>query len=364
MLRREPRPMRASSADVIAAMLAISCFAWCVHASVVLASALGLHPLVGRAPAWAILVGSFAAALAVGRRTLRRGERAMHGTALGTTVATTEELPRAARFVLLGLPCLAVAALVASLARGLSGPITAYDAVSYRLPVIAQWLDQGRVAWVTTDDAVRNGYPMGQEAISAAIVAATGTFRFTGVTSFLFLAVGALSLWAFAEGAGVQRIFARAGASVFALVPMVLLNAPSSYVDAAFGAAAVSLFCLAALVACTDTGVLGAPIALGAGMAASHVLCLKGTGVAFVGLTAALALVVILRAKRFDGRAFAPAVLAASVAPSGCSATWCTRKIHSTQWPSRGTGTRGSRAWGASSRSSTLRTTRPLRGWH
>ena len=63
-------------------------------------------------------------------------------------------------------------------------------------------------------------------------------------------------------------------------------------------------------------------------MAASHVLCLKGTGVAFVGLTAALALVVILRAKRFDGRALAPAVLAASV-----GSFWVVRNVAHTGNP-------------------------------
>ena len=65
----------------------------------------------------------------------------------------------------------------------------------HRLPVIADWLDAGRIAWLVTDDAVRNGYPLGQEAVSSVIVAATGSMRFVAGASFFYVAAGALSVW-------------------------------------------------------------------------------------------------------------------------------------------------------------------------
>ena len=86
--------------------------------------------------------------------------------------------------------------------------MTAYDALAYRLPTIAGWLDAGRVAWLPGDDAVRNGYPMGQEAISAVVAASSTSLRFTALTSLLFVMTGVLSLWVLAEAAGVRRSIA------------------------------------------------------------------------------------------------------------------------------------------------------------
>ena len=126
-------------------------------------------------------------------------------------------------------------------------PIVAYDAIAYRIPTIANWLDAGRVAWVPTDDPVRNGYPMGQESVSAVLAAMTGSMRFVATTSFVHVAAGAVSIWLFCEECGIRRPLARAAGATFVLVPMVLLNAPSGYVDAAFAGAVVSLLCLVAL---------------------------------------------------------------------------------------------------------------------
>ena len=175
----------------------------------------------------------------------------------------------------------ALAAFAVALVLAWLLPVIAYDALAYRLPVIAQWLDAGRVAWVSSDDAVRNGYPLGQEAVSALLVAATASMRIASVTSFAFVAAGAMSLWSLCEACGVRRSLARAAAALFVLAPMTLLNAPSGYVDAAFAAATIALFCSSALWLASARADMW--LAAATGMAAAHVLALKGTGIAFVG---------------------------------------------------------------------------------
>jgi hypothetical protein len=177
--------------------------------------------------------------------------------------------------------------LASSLLMAAVLPIVAYDALAYRLPVIAQWLDLGRIGWVVSDDPVRNGYPLGQEAVSAVVGAATGSLRFAGMTSFLHVAAGGCAIAWLARACGVRASLARAGACLWLLSPMVLLNAPSAYVDAAFAGASIALFCTAAV--CTAPGA-SAWLAWAAGMAAAHVLSLKGTGLPFVAIvTLALA---------------------------------------------------------------------------
>jgi hypothetical protein len=95
-------------------------------------------------------------------------------------------------------------------------------------------------------------------------------------------------VWLLAESCGVQRAIARAAAGVFVLVPMTVLNAGSGYVDAAFAGATVALLCNAALLSLAAQP--GLAVAAAAGMAAAHVLALKGTGLGFVLLVAAGAL--------------------------------------------------------------------------
>ncbi len=174
------------------------------------------------------------------------------------------------------------AAFVATIAVAVLLPVVAYDALSYRLPAIAGWLDAGRIAWMPTDDPVRNGYPLGQEAVSAVLARALDSMRFVAATSALYVASGAVAIALVARSVGVRRPLARAAACLFLLVPMVVLNAPSGYVDAAFAGATVAFLGTAALL-------VRAPdpwLALSTGLAAAHVLALKGNGIGFVGLTA------------------------------------------------------------------------------
>jgi hypothetical protein len=263
---------------------------WFVHAAVVGLSGLGARPLASRAAAAALLVAGVAGAVALAsfaRRAHPSGPRA-------SWPEPSPALPHAARRWARVLGWAALFAFALGVWAALALPIIAYDALGYRLPVIAQWLDAGRVAWVTSDDPVRNGYPLGQEAISAVVVAATAQMRCASATSFVFVAAGALSIAWLAEASGVSRALARAAGALFVLAPATILNAPSGYVDAAFAGAVVALFCTAALWWSRQDPWR----ACAAGMAAAHVLALKGTGIAFAAVIAGcLALASLWRAR-------------------------------------------------------------------
>lgn len=304
-----------------AAAVGVLAFPWFVHAAVVVLSALGLRPLV-RGPATALLVSAsvFATVLArwaAGAPSLPPASQPVH-------------LPATARALTAFLSAGGLAAFAAPLVATIHLPIVAYDAIAYRLPVIAAWLDVGRVAWVQTDDQVRNGYPLGQEAVSAVVAAAAGSFRFAGATSFVYVAGGALGIWLLADHVGVRPALSRAAAAVFLLVPMVVLNAPSGYADAAFAGATVALLCSAAIFSERADPPRWSSVLVG--MAVAHVLALKGTGVAIVAVAAIGVLARIGPA--LTGSMAPPLALSAALAAPG--AFWLARNVVHTGnplWP-------------------------------
>jgi hypothetical protein len=118
---------------------------------------------------------------------------------------------------------------------------------------------------------------------------------------------------------------------------MVLLNAPSGYVDAAFAGAAVSFVLLTALAATAGDRALAAA----AGMAAAHTLSLKGNGIAVVAATLVVMLGVAgarrllqLEERSAEARGLSRLVLGAAVALPG--AFWVVRNVlhtHNPLWP-------------------------------
>lgn len=269
----KPDPTSGAGTGLWRGLLVAVSFPWAVHTLVVGSSAVGLRPLSSRVAAFAILVTSAALSVAISHVATKRAKRARdeRGEAFGL-----------AKFLSQLLTVAAGIAFAVALLTSIALPIVAYDAIAYRLPTIASWLDVGRIAWVPTDDPVRNGYPMGQEAVSAVFAAMTGTMRFVAATSFVHVAAGAIAIWLFCEESGIRRPFARASGAAFVLVPMVLLNASSGYVDAAFAGAVVSLLCMVALAATAEP--LHAGVVAAAGMAAANVVSLKGTGLPFLAI--------------------------------------------------------------------------------
>ncbi len=201
------------------ALHAAIAFPFVLHAAVTLGSACGLPMLTRPLAPLALVLAAVAAAL------VARSERAEPRANL-----RRDEL----LFAAVVASCAAHAAVIAA---AILWPTTAYDTLGYRLPAIAQWLDHGRVAWVTSDDELRNGYPLGNEVVTATVAATFGTFRFAELSAYAFFVPGILGAASIARRIGASREQAALAGAVYALVPMNVLNTPSGYVDAAFAGA-------------------------------------------------------------------------------------------------------------------------------
>ncbi len=293
-------------------------FPWCVQTVATLTSGLGLRPLAGPLRATAILVAATVFTVVVARRAAALAVATTAGGGSSVVVRALAVVIACAAMIAQGVACLASSVF----------PLVAYDTLGYRLPVIADWLDAGRIAWVMTDDPVRNGYPFGQEVVSAVVAAATGSLRLAGATSFPFVAAGVFSIWWIAEVEGVRRPLARASAALFALTPVILLNAASGYVDAAFAGSVIALFVSAALVG--RPGFSRPIAAVMTGMAAALVLSLKANGPVIVTI---VALMLCVRAVRREVRGRLLLVAATFATPGSF---WVLRNVAHTGnplWP-------------------------------
>jgi hypothetical protein len=257
---------------------------YAVYGACVVGSAAGL-PVLGSAAACAgILLGAPIAALL-----------ALRAFGSGPHPGVVQHV-RAPAQLLEPTRVLASAAVLATTAVFLLAwlcPIGAYDAIGYRLPAVAQWLDAGRVSWVPGDDNLRNGYPLALEVIEATLLGATGSTRALDCVGVVMLGAGALLVTSQCAALGFGPAAGRLAGSLFALVPMHLLNAPSGYADAPFAAAMAGLFLCAARFSAGDgDGRLSVLL----GVCAGFVIALKPPGIAFAGLV--LLAAAIVRARR------------------------------------------------------------------
>lgn len=258
-------------------------FAFILYVTVVLLSILDLSPLAGRGTALALLALALVGAFACLRRLPLMGGAPPRVTGPAHRI---EQLGYAVGG--LGLLATALAFVVALLL-----PIGAYDALGYRLPAVAQWLDAGALVWVSGDDPLRNGYPLGLEVLEAVVFRAFGGPAAVDAVSTLFVLAGALALASFVRTLGATRGLAALGAGLFLLVPMHLLNAPSGYADAALAGCVVALLVATARWARHDDARFAARADVG--IAAALVTALKPHGFAFAAL--ALLAGLVLRAR-------------------------------------------------------------------
>jgi hypothetical protein len=252
--------------------------AFVVYLTVVAASALGGQPLASRWSAWGMLALGAGAALWSSRGARDSCELGMGSAPLLWTGRVAVGAGS------LGLLAITLLALLL--------PVGAYDALGYRLPAVAQWLDAGAVVWVTGDDPLRNGYPLGLEVLEAVIFRAFDSPRAVDSVAVLFLLAGALSVFGLVRSVGAPRWAASLAFGLFALVPMHLLNAPSGYADAAFSGALVTL--VVAVAHWVDDAVGPGTIkgsgrsAVDTGVAAALVIALKPHGFALAGIALAV----------------------------------------------------------------------------
>jgi hypothetical protein len=246
-------------------------FAWSLHAIVTGASVATIEVLT---PAWSLAMIAFAC-----------GASARAWQAAGPATLPSDNAPWSR--LTYALIAIAVAAHAAIILQAALLPTTAYDALGYRLPAVAQWLDAKRIVWVTSDDELRNGYPLGNEAITAVFAAFFDSFAHADLTAYLFFVPGLFGVATFAKAIGATREQAVLSAALYALVPMNLLNVGSGYVDAAFAGALAAAVGASALwlsegPSPKNAFFFGATLALAA--------CTKANGSVFALALAALAL--------------------------------------------------------------------------
>lgn len=319
-LAATPASLRAPGLRAFVAARALLTLVFVVYIAGVGLSALGLKPLADSAASALILaVSGLAALLSTRARFDTLGVPRSEPTTTPTPSVPLQRSLRAVCWGVLGT------GLLLSLAAWLLAwwlPVGAYDALGYRLPAVAQWLDAGAVSWVVGDDPLRNGYPLGLEVVEAVVFSALGSARAVDCMATPLVLAGAATLAGFARQLGVQRAPAALVAGLFLLVPMHLLNAPSGYADAAFAGVLVTfLVAVARWSAASDAApsVLPAPTDLRShrrehvstdgtlraatsaavdnvaaridlGLSACLAVALKPHGLAFVGLGLALGL--------------------------------------------------------------------------
>jgi hypothetical protein len=116
-------------------------------------------------------------------------------------------------------------------------PDLSWDGNWYHLPPIHLWALHGGPYWI--DDAMpysglMNGYPHGAELLAYLVVSATGDSNLVACANLLFLPIGIASIAYLSRVFGASKIMAVAAGCAFVLVPTVIGQCVTTYVDVAF----------------------------------------------------------------------------------------------------------------------------------
>jgi 4-amino-4-deoxy-L-arabinose transferase-like glycosyltransferase len=172
----------------------LACVAIVAGTSAVLGETGGFSPL-------GFLAGHLAlgAALAIGRRKhLAADLAAARGWARNGLAVVRTSPERGLIWVLLGI-------MAVHLAISIFAPLHPYDSLTYRLPRIAHWLQEGRVGHLLTDDDRLNYMPVGPDLVVAWLIgSATRGFALAGLAQYAggWLLLGATWLLARRTGLG------------------------------------------------------------------------------------------------------------------------------------------------------------------
>ncbi len=104
-------------------------------------------------------------------------------------------------------------------------PPSNYDALTYRIPRIMHWLDQGGWHWITTANARQNYSGVGQEWLLAPILALTKTDRFLFLPNFLCFLLLPSVLFRVFRSLGFSGRAARTWMWLLPFAPVYLLQA-------------------------------------------------------------------------------------------------------------------------------------------
>jgi hypothetical protein len=270
-----------------------------------------------------VLLGAWAVAAGVAARWRRRFRRPVGWR---TDLELWRRRPWATALV--GLAALALAwQLVVALVL----PPYAYDALTYHLTTVAEWIRHGDVAPSALDLCCAY-YPATPELLITFPALLLGADALVGTVQLPFVLLGAFATAGLARSAGLPRSGAAAAGALFAVTPVVLTQAPTDYVDLMQAA-----LVLAALHSLTRYAVSGARHRLVvAGLAAGLVLGTKGTGpiwaVVLLVVAVAAALLAVRRG-RVRGPSAARSLAIAAVVGAALGGWWYVRNAVTTGNP-------------------------------
>lgn len=164
-----------------------------------------------------------------GREPARRSGRPVW-TALGRALRRAHRHP-----ILLVLALLVAAQYLWRLAVALRFPVLDYDGNAYHLISVDTWVQREAVTR-TPQVVFADVYPQNSELITAWSATFLHSTWLSGLTQFLFVAMGTAAVVGIAANAGATRPRALLAGLVFAATPIVFLQAGTGYVDVAASA--------------------------------------------------------------------------------------------------------------------------------
>jgi hypothetical protein len=226
--------------------------------------------------------------------------------------------PWEATLVALAGSCLAYQLLVA-----LVLPPYAYDALTYHLSIVAGWVRSASLAPSELSLCCAY-YPLNAELVTAWPVVLLGSDALVGVVQVLAALLAAAALAGIARSDGLRRRAAAAAGALLVLVPALLAQAPTPYVDVLLAALVLSgLHGLTRYAATARLSQLVVP-----GLCAGLLTGTKGTGLlwaAALGVTASVVTALHVRRGRLTPPAAAAAVGGVAAACVLLGAWWYVR---------------------------------------
>jgi hypothetical protein len=123
------------------------------------------------------------------------------------------------------------------------------DGNAYHIPPIAYWAGRGYVHWTAgypIFDGLLNGYPKGVETLGFALVYPTRRSAVLHTLNLTFLPLGVLGVAAVGRRLGASRLLALAVGLLWIVVPVNVFQSMTSYVDSAYGSAAIAVLAIMA----------------------------------------------------------------------------------------------------------------------
>jgi 4-amino-4-deoxy-L-arabinose transferase-like glycosyltransferase len=170
-----------------------------------------------------------------------------------------------------------------------------YDALTYHLPSAVAWIQAQKIG-ISPYSIWSNGYPANAELFFAWLILFLHTDVLVRMGQLIFAIGGMLAVVGLGRSSGLKCTSALAAGCLFFLTPIVLLQAISNYVDVAF--ASMFLVCFYFLFRYIEHQ-SKADLLL-AGLAGGITLGIKSSGLAYVGISLLVLLVVSLYRRQLN----------------------------------------------------------------